>query len=244
MDYRRFVTETTFSCIGPFDKGVVLLTGHEPPTVSDVDLNITRLPVGDIQLKARLAEACAMPRMSTFAVGALINLIVANLPPGQAFVNVGVWHGFSLLSGMAGNPDTPCIGIDNFSQFGGPREAFLERFNRNRGPAHAFYDIDYRDFFNRPDLPPIGFYFYDGDHSRENQHRGLAAAEPYLADGALILVDDFNFDEAIDGTRDFVNASAFAYDVVVEQHTCHNWHPTFWNGIALLRKGGLKRQDA
>ena len=39
--------------------------------------------------------------MSTFAIGAIINRAVRQLPGGQAYLNVGVWNGFTLLAGMA-----------------------------------------------------------------------------------------------------------------------------------------------
>lgn len=240
-DYRQYVADIQFSGLGPMDEGIVLLTGHNPPRISVADLTLTRLPFHDREMKARLGDVCRIPRMSTFAIGALINVIVSRMPEGQAYVNVGVWNGFTLLAGMAGNLEKTCVGIDNFSEFGGPREAFRQRFESQKGPGHAFFDMDYRDYFKGPNVPAIGFYIYDGDHSREHQHEGLRAAEPFLADGGLILVDDFNVDAAIDGTRDFIEQSPFAYEILLEQHTCHDWHPTFWNGIVLLRKSGKKK---
>src|SRR5690349_8163966 len=41
-----------------------------------------------------LQRLCAMPKMSTLAIGAMINRIVHGIPAGQSFVNVGVWNGF------------------------------------------------------------------------------------------------------------------------------------------------------
>src|SRR5688572_26327630 len=49
-----------------------------------------------------------VPRMSTMAIGAVLNLAVASMLPGHAFVNVGTWHGYTLLAAMAGNPDALC----------------------------------------------------------------------------------------------------------------------------------------
>ena len=55
-------------------------------------------------------------------------------------MNVGVWHGFSLLAAIAGNDDKVCVGVDNFSEFGGPRDEFLRRFLDRRSPQHRFYN--------------------------------------------------------------------------------------------------------
>ena len=148
----------------------------------------TRLAEDESMLRNRLNELCRMPKMSTFAIGSVINRAVQQMPNGQQFVNVGVWNGFTLLAGMAGNLGQPCVGIDNFSQFGGPRDAFLERFERRRSAHHHFFDMDYQAYFRDHHTGPIGVYIYDGEHSYANQLQGLQAAEPFLAPGA---VEDF-----------------------------------------------------
>ena len=67
--------------------------------------------------------------MSTYAMGHLINQICKNLSSNQLYLNIGCWKGFSLIAGMI---DTSCkvIGVDNFSQFGGPKDEFLKNFNK------------------------------------------------------------------------------------------------------------------
>ena len=100
-----------------------------------------------------------------------------------------------------------------------------------------FYEMDYLEYFNEKPLGQIWFYFYDGEHSRENQCNGLKIVEPYLAKGAFILVDDFNnTKDVVAGTNDFIKASRYKYNLVATKLTSHNWHPTFWNGIMLMRR--------
>lgn len=55
-------------------------------------------------------------------------------------------------------------------------------------------------------LPPIGLYFLDGAHDYANQYRILVLADPFLAPGALILVDDTNFEAPRQATLDFLRA--------------------------------------
>jgi hypothetical protein len=222
----------------PLTPWVLRLRGLAARAGREFDVAITRLPEQRREMRARLAELCRIPRMSTYAVGAIINRIVAGLPADQAFVNVGVWNGFTLLAGMAGNPDRRCIGVDNFSEFGGPREQFLARFTARKSARHEFHDHDYRAYFGGVHRGAIGFYIYDGDHAYAHQLRGLEAAEPFLAPGALILVDDTNDPEPRQATLDFVAARAADYAVVFERRTAANLHPTFWNGVMLLRKRG------
>jgi hypothetical protein len=198
----------------------------------------TRLPDGQKDLRQTLRDLLAIPRMSTFAIGAIINRGVFSMPPDCCFVNVGVWHGYSLLAGMKGNPDRRCIGVDNFSLFGGPREQFLNRFYRYRSADHHFYDLDYNKYFSRIHVGNIGLYFYDGPHDYENQLQGLRAAEPYFSDHCIILVDDTNDAPPRQATMDFVSQAADDYDLLLDETTLFNKHPTFWNGLMILQKIG------
>ena len=234
MDYKSFISGISFTFIQPFDSGVGLFTNLMIP--STVDIRNTNLPCNDKETKEALSEICTVPRMSTFAIGAIINLIVKNLSLDRAFVNVGVWHGFSFLCGLVNNPDKKCIGIDNFSEFGGPREEFLNRFKNHKSINHEFYDMDYLEYFSKIHKGMIGFYIYDGNHSKENQIKGLKAAEPFFADNCLILIDDINWPEPEEGTNEFIAQSRYSYKVIAEQRTSHNCHPTYWNGIKLLQR--------
>jgi predicted O-methyltransferase YrrM len=229
-----FVNRIKFPLADPMDSGIALISSQIPTTI---DLEKTTLPTQDQLIKNRLRGICRkVRRMSTFAVGAIINLIVTMMPDNLSYVNVGVWNGFSLLSGMAGNPNKKCIGIDNFSQFGSPKSEFLLNFDKEKSNKHLFYEMDYVDYFNEKHTDEIGFYFYDGQHSRENQFKGLKIAEPYLAKGGIIMVDDVNVKKVLDGTNDFLRDSRYKYNLVVQKNTSHNCHPTFWNGILLMRR--------
>jgi len=191
----------------------------------------TRLPADRVEARPLIRQLLTMPRMSTYAVAALINKAVHQMPSGTAFVNVGVWHGFSFLAGAVANPDRRCIAIDNFSQYGSPRAEFLKRFEASRSPRHEFHDMDYVDYFARVHSGAIGFYFYDGEHSYRNQYRGLEAAEPFFAAGCVILVDDTNADEPRRATLEFINRSSGKYRLLFDRRTTRNSHPTFWNGV-------------
>jgi len=155
---------------------------------------------------------------------------------GASFVNVGVWNGFTLLSGMTENPDKLCIGVDNFSEYGGPKEQFLRRFNEHKSANHHFYDIDYRKYFTDVHAGKIGFYIYDGNHCYEHQMMGLKLAEPFFAKNCVVLVDDANDFGPRQATLDFINHSGNKYEILLDAKTRDNGHPTFWNGIMIFRK--------
>ena len=238
MNYDSFVRGITFRRWQPENRsrlvreGTRLLTRLGVP----VDRMNTVLPEADAELKARLSPLLRIPRMSTFAIAAMINRAVSELPADACFVNVGVWNGFSFLAGLAGNGGRRCIGVDNFSEFGGPRAAFLKRFARWRSANHQFYDQDYREYFARQHRGPIGFYIYDGEHSYENQMLGLETAEPFFVAGSLIQVDDTNAGPAREATQDFMKARAGQYELVLDRVTGFNKHLTFWNGVMVWRR--------
>ena len=203
-----------------------------------LDLVITHVPDEGARLRRLLRPLCMIPRMSTFAIAAVINRAVSLIPADAAYVNVGVWNGFSLLVGMAGNAERRCIGVDNFSEFGGPREAFLARFERRRSARHDFHEMDYRAYFAERHDGPIGVYLYDGEHGYDNQLRGLEAAERFFAPGCVIVVDDTNLPEPRRATLDFVAARPGGYRTLLDRRTAGNGHPTFWNGLLVLQRVG------
>lgn len=183
-----------------------------------------------------LKTLCEIPRMSTYAIGAMVNYGVFCMPPGTCFVNIGVWHGFSFLSGIVGNNHKKCIGVDNFSTFGGPRAQFMERFKMYKGTNHYFYEKDYIDYFSEIHDNPIGFYLYDGDHNYENQLFALQTAEPFFSKNCIIMVDDTNWKEPRQATLDFVDNSKKKYQILLDTFTSCNCHPTLWNGIMVLQR--------
>ena len=186
----------------------------------------------NIFLKNSLLE---IDSMSTYAIGFLINQICKNLSKDQIYLNIGCWKGFSLVAGMI---DTKCnvIGIDNFSQFDGPKKEFYLNFEKHKKLNHSFYEKNYKEFFKNFDKM-ISFYFYDGEHSYQNQFDNLQIVDQFLDSNSIILIDDYNFSDVENATKNFVDKSKNNYSIIKEIKTFNNHcHPTYWNGIAILKK--------
>lgn len=196
----------------------------------------TVFPENDSSMKNTLRRISGVPKMSTLAVAGMINRAVAGMDSGEVFVNVGVWYGFTLLAGIVGNPDKKCVGVDNFSQFGGPRSAFLARFEHLKSENHFFHDMDYGEYFSRVHRDPIGFYIYDGGHEYRDQLRGLQLAEPFFSKNCVVLVDDTNWPEPRKATLDFISGSANQYRILLDVTTRGNCHPTVWNGVIVFQR--------
>src|SRR6188508_851270 len=128
MDYADFVAQISFNFLQPGalpggdGRFLIAREGREAARMLElpggpVDFANTSLAAGEERRKEAMRPLCDMPRMSTLAVAAIINRGVAQMEPDHAFVNVGVWKGFSFLSALVGNGEKTCIGVDNFSEF-------------------------------------------------------------------------------------------------------------------------------
>lgn len=201
-----------------------------------IEIMNTKLPSGEQKMKRSLRKVCRIPKMSTFAIGALLNEGVSQMSDGSVFVNIGVWHGFTFLSGMINNLHKKCVGVDNFSEFGGPKKAFLERFSYCKSPNHHFYELDYNEYFSSVHREPIGLYMYDGSHSYRDQLNGLCVAEPFFSEDCIIVVDDTNYEEVRQAIDDFLSHSSYTYKTLLDKKTYCNYHPTFWNGVMVLQR--------
>ena len=83
----------------------------------------------------------------------------------------------------------------------------------------------------------IDFYFYDGEHSYQNQFDNLQIVDQFLDSNSIILIDDYNFSDVENATKNFVDKSKNNYSIIKEIKTFNNHcHPTYWNGIAILKK--------
>ena len=179
------------------------------------------------------------PRLSTIAIAYIINRLVKNMPAGEVYLNVGTWCGWSLFSGILGNPEKKCIGVDNFSN-NIPDKAkpiFFNRYSLLKNELSEFHEMDYLDYFKSLHADKkIGVYFYDGDHAYEHQYEGLRTAHPHLARGSYILVDDTNGNGwPYNATLQFIKENP-EYSIVLDVSTAENGHPTFWNGLVILKK--------
>ncbi len=184
-------------------------------------------------------ELLKVEGMSTFAIGYIINKICQSLKSDENYVNIGVWQGFSLIAGMI-NSNCNIYGVDDFSEFGGPKEKFIKNFNLLKNEKkHFFYDCDYKYFFKSYEKinKSISFYYYDGEHSYKNQYENLIIAKEFFKSGTIILVDDINFKEVESGTKDFIGKYEKDYEILKEIKTSNlHCHPSYWNGLILFRK--------
>jgi Methyltransferase domain len=130
------------------------------------------------------------------------NLISELLYP--RYLEIGSWTGSTACAAMFGNRvRIHCI--DNWSQFGGPREHFFQVTSACRSPdvQFEFQEEDYR----RVDYTSIGrfnVYMFDGPHEYGDQYDGVRLAIPALDHEFVLIVDDWNWKQVREGTLDAV----------------------------------------
>jgi predicted O-methyltransferase YrrM len=166
---------------------------------------------------------------------ALLNLAARCLGAGEAYVEVGVFHGASLIAAMLGNEGKRFVGIDSF-EF---RDASLEKVEANL----ARYGLELPEIVvgDAFDLVPagaledvvIGVWYYDASHSYEAQLEGLRIAEPHLAPGALVIVDDTDWDDVDRAMDDYVASQTRARRVLTIDGKSRG-APQWWEGMQVL----------
>jgi predicted O-methyltransferase YrrM len=166
---------------------------------------------------------------------ALLNLATRCLDPDEAYVEVGVFHGASLIAAMLGNEGKRFVGIDSFAF----REASRERVEANL--ARFGLDVPELIVGDAFELVPagaledvlIGAWYYDADHSYEAQLDGLRIAEPHLAPGALVIVDDTDWDDVDRAMDEYLESQPRARRVLTIEGTSRG-APQWWEGMQVL----------
>ncbi len=180
---------------------------------------------------------------------ALVNLAVSLLGPGESYVEAGTYMGASLIAAARGNDHADLVAIDNF-RFGPMSyegrslpaasrpalEANLERFGV-RGAT--ILEGDALDVLRGDALAgrSVGVFYYDACHDYEPQLEALRLVEPYLAEPALVIVDDSDWPKVRDAIRDYLAGQPRASRLVEVAGADHG-QPQWWSGMVALAWGG------
>lgn len=181
--------------------------------------------------------------LSSARVCRFLNDLVRNMDPHEHYLEVGTWKGRTLISAAIDNPGRTCFACDKFrlvGRFTGlgclAKQALyrnIERYQERSARVVFHHTTSARLFRERRVPPPVGVYFYDGDHSFAGTYHGITAVEPILAQRAIVLVDDWNDKVIRAATREALRTSAL--DVLWEReldgdHSENGW----WNGVGVF----------
>jgi predicted O-methyltransferase YrrM len=169
---------------------------------------------------------------------ALLNLAASLLGPDESYVEVGSFKGQSLIAAMLGNAGD-FVGIDDFSMDGGGR-ALLEANLRGHGlVGHTVLEGDAFALLRAGALGGrrVGVYYYDAAHDYQSQLDALRLVEPYLVEGALLIVDDTDWRQVRRALRDYRRSQPRAR-LLVEIAGKDRGQPWWWEGVQVLRWDG------
>jgi len=166
---------------------------------------------------------------------ALLNLAASCLGPDDAYVEVGVYHGASLIAAMLGNGGRRFVGIDSFAF----RNTSLEKIKENFGRHDlSLPELLVGDAF---ELVPggalegtdVGVWYYDAAHSFDAQVEGFRMAEPYLVPGALLIADDTDWDDVVRALDAYLAAQPRARRILTVDGSTRG-APQWWEGMQVL----------
>jgi predicted O-methyltransferase YrrM len=166
---------------------------------------------------------------------ALLNLAASCLGPDEAYVEVGVLHGASLIAATLGNEDRRILGIDNFSLRDGSAEKVVQNFARFGLPSPELVEGDVFELVpgGALDDVAIGVWYYDASHDYEAQIEGLRIAEGHLVPGALIIVDDTDWERVDRAMNDYLAATPRARRILTLDGKDRG-SPQWWEGMQIL----------
>jgi hypothetical protein len=165
---------------------------------------------------------------------ALLAAATTALGEGESYVEAGSFKGASLIAASSGKRGD-FVGIDDFSMQEDAREALAANL-RAFGCTHAtVLEGNVFDVLRGGALAGrrVGVYYYDAAHGYEEQLDGLRLVEPYLAEEALLIVDDTDWDRVGRAVDDYLAAQPKATELLSVDGK-RRGAPHWWEGMRVL----------
>lgn len=168
-------------------------------TPDHIELSIKRAKEGQSNLSQ---DQLAVRGFSTATMRRIFSNL-CNLENGT-YLEVGLFCGGTFVSSF--NPGMTCIGIENFAQdfsVSTVKEELEKNIDQFVDRAKEVY-IHNTDCYSidKKLLPDhIDIFFYDGEHSEENQAKALPFFFDKLADTFIFIIDDLNWPQVWAGTH-------------------------------------------
>jgi hypothetical protein len=181
----------------------------------------------------------AVPGLAAENNLALVNLAARFLEPGESYVEVGTLRGTSLVAAMRGNEDKDFVAIDSWQMSGGGRTAVEQNLARFGLPVPTLLEGDAFEVLRSGALEGrrVGVYYWDAAHGYEAQLEALRLIEPYLAERAVLIVDDTDWDRVRRATADYLAGqprARLAFEAGGDDHG----NPEWWEGVQILAWDG------
>ncbi|AKG23316.1 tetratricopeptide repeat protein [Calothrix sp. 336/3] len=181
------------------------------------------------------------PDTTTENIMQLLNFAVECLDEEEIYCQVGGLTGANLFAALSEHPHGLAYLVDDFSC----REENQEIINKlnynlanfdlenqvviaNQSVAEFFSEL--RQFHSEE---KIGIYFYQGEDNYRSQFLGLQLAQNFLADKAVIIINNANYIGVQQAIWDFMTVNPQCEKLLSLLTPAEN-HPSFDNGIEIL----------
>lgn len=162
-----------------------------------------------------------------------LNELCAHIP-NLHYLEVGSWKGSTMVSSAFQNRGK-FIAVDNFSQFKGSENILRETLSNFDLRDVQIIPFDFYQAIERVPYNSINVYFYDGAHGYEDHKKAITKAVHRLTQQAVIIIDDWNGDNAQQGTWDGIKESKLIMrnmrEVGKNNDSDYNG---WWNGLGIF----------
>jgi hypothetical protein len=198
---------------------------NEQKTIERVVESITRAENFESKLNE---EILSLEGMSSRKVRHFLNNLVTD---NDRYLEIGTWKGSTLISALYRNNPAYYLAIDNWTEFGGPKQDFFNNCTKFLGFTPNFIE---GDCFNidTTNINNISIYFYDGGHFEEDHYKSITYFYNCLAEYFTLIVDDWTDAGVRKGTRRAIKDTNI--NILFEQELparfngdTENW----WNGL-------------
>lgn len=145
-------------------------------------------------------EILAIQGMSSPRVRHLLNNLVSK---DDRYLEIGTWRGSTFISALFKNNPKFHLVIDNWSEFGGPKNEFFDNCEKHLNDIPNFIEADCFKLDNS-EIKDINIYFYDGGHTEKDQYDAIVYYYNCLADKFILIIDDYNMDAVPRGTQNAI----------------------------------------
>jgi hypothetical protein len=133
--------------------------------------------------------------MSSPKVRHFFNNVVRGVGEDARYLEIGLWKGSTFISALYNNNYKYAVGIEDFSQFGSPKAECLKNLKEYLNAPNEKTELIVDSYINV--IPTIdkkfNIYFYDGNHSNENQIVAFELVNKNLDTNFVMIVDDWNW---------------------------------------------------
>ena len=169
--------------------------------------------------------------------------------PDSRYLEVGLYQGSIFSSALYKNDHAYFVGVDNFetnelkpmrdmdewvSIPGSAKTLLYQNISKTKNKNFKIIDKDIADLIDE-DLPfKASIIFYDGDHSLESHEVFLEKVQEFCDDIFIFIVDDWNWLQVAQGTRNCISRLKLKTVFEKEIFTTGEDPEDFWNGLGIF----------